>query len=748
MNRRFVSVVSGCLLGAALVSADDFCYPSMHPPGGQDPQSVPMFIVLGWDDNAYSGEDEAIYFSGGDWQNGGVEYKTSQYPQGLPSAKVKAKGGTTPIVGETGYGVKWVNYLNTKFNIKSSFYFTAGQGESKDGYNGLKFEHPDGQSGQVPVVWGREQGIINNSMKALKAAGHELGNHTLDHMEINVTSNKGLPEKYMKFGSENYFGTTGDHKGWMEKAGTKMSQMAWDSVLARAEKSLKLIDCNENIGFRAPRLEINSNGLNALKERGYLYDCSYEEGSQPNFTAARSLWPYTSCNGSPSNAFSGDWGKPGTNYPKGLWLMNTPHLEIPTTIIDGVITNWKSTKMGKDDPSYVESIKNDRKVIAYDFNTLVMMGMTKEHFVEMLKFNFDQRYNSNRAPLLLGLHCDYFSPMYDEETLLSDPLYDDVLKFNNHQDRKDAMEEFLEYVTKKQNVKVVTMQELVQWMQENSNETIPSEKDDKALGIGSWDTTYVKNATVDFNASADALEIEWKLGQCTNHTTWEDWPEANVGAYNFKAMEGVTHFEIEYASEKPFYFSIETGEGDDSRSFKTLIGHADYSKARLSGPIPVRDFEPDFYDETAWVDDWNKDFQGLELDAKKITGFAFGHGAKGCENKAITYKTKITKLIAYGAEFKTDTDAVLWGNSSAVSAIKVNSLTSQAVKLNVPSKGRYRVDVYGLNGKQVSQSYVNSQSAGQLHVPLQNKGLVQNLYVVKVVNMKTGKFIASEMRLK
>ena len=87
-------------------------------------------------------------------------------------------------------------------------------------------------------------------------------------------------------------------------------------------------------GFRAPRLEVNDNGLNALKAIGYQYDENLEEILPDGFTDAAIAvdtpgkkgfnwipWPYTLDNGSPgiwNQQVTGD-KKWVTNYPTGIW---------------------------------------------------------------------------------------------------------------------------------------------------------------------------------------------------------------------------------------------------------------------------------------------------------------------------------------------------------------------------------------------------------------------------------------------
>ena len=61
------------------------------------------------------------------------------------------------------------------------------------------------------------------------------------------------------------------------------------------------VDRGRLAGFRTPFLEYNDDTLKAVRQLGFLYDCSLEEGTQPDQDGGNFLWPYRLDHGSPGN---------------------------------------------------------------------------------------------------------------------------------------------------------------------------------------------------------------------------------------------------------------------------------------------------------------------------------------------------------------------------------------------------------------------------------------------------------------
>ena len=59
---------------------------------------------------------------------------------------------------------------------------------------------------------------------------------------------------------------------------------------------------DEITGFRSPFGQYNAALFPVLKELGFWYDCSIDEGHQPDQDGTNYFWPYTLDNGSPGHA--------------------------------------------------------------------------------------------------------------------------------------------------------------------------------------------------------------------------------------------------------------------------------------------------------------------------------------------------------------------------------------------------------------------------------------------------------------
>lgn len=158
-------------------------------------------------------------------------------------------------------------------------------------------------------------------------------------------------------------------------------------------------------GFRAPYLRHNAAMFEALNELGFDYDCTIPEGPGLNSPdGANYIWPYTLHDGVQQLMWSGDG--PSTSMPNLF--------EVPMwNLLDGTLRHNM-------DP-----------------------GGSGEYLLQLFKDNFTQRYEGNRAPWGLWLHATNW---------LSD------------QERIDALNAFLEWALEHDDVWVVGVGTLVDWM--------------------------------------------------------------------------------------------------------------------------------------------------------------------------------------------------------------------------------------------------------------------------------------------
>lgn len=270
--------------------------------------------------------------------------------------------------------------------------------------------------------------------KKLYEDGHEYGNHTYNH----------------------YHGK-GKEKSW------------WDQEIISSNEKIKDqlgVPEDEILGFRTPFLEYSTGTFQSLKENGVIYDCSIEFGYdwvsiKPGYTDPEKgwvpavayspgkagsgfnhYWPYTLDNSfaKGSTPFGGATVEP---IP-GFW-------EIPVIAYQRVPSEWDENNPEVIDPEWGTS----GVVTGFDFN--MWKVYSKDEFLRALKFGFHQRLKGNRSPFNLNLHTDNYSEFNREAEDV------EFLK-SNWEERRLAIEEFLDYVIQYEDVRVVPYNAVLDFM--------------------------------------------------------------------------------------------------------------------------------------------------------------------------------------------------------------------------------------------------------------------------------------------
>lgn len=216
----------------------------------------------------------------------------------------------------------------------------------------------------------------------------------------------------------------------------------WDTSL----KSGPGLPREQLVGWRTPLLATNDLLMPVLKAHGVWYDSSLEEGFQDGQDGTDFLWPYTLDSGSPGDAFLAARGSQDTKAPitrhAGLWELPVYTVITPPEIRAALKyrVNWFDDTSGK--------------ITGDDFNLLTysLFQMNKAEFLATLKYTLDQRLRGNRAPLLITLHSDYYSPEFTYAPNLTSA------------ERREAIEEFLDYALSKPEVRVRSYKEIFDWM--------------------------------------------------------------------------------------------------------------------------------------------------------------------------------------------------------------------------------------------------------------------------------------------
>lgn len=274
---------------------------------------------------------------------------------------------------------------------------------------------------------GKYASNAGSEWKKLYDDGHEIGNHSTNHRHGATIDWSTSPAKYEVVMSR---------EEWREEIVTT------DEILV--EEGIEYLDI---LGFRNPFLEYTNESISQVHELGFLYDCSIEEGYQQGMGPKNMFWPYTLDNGSPGNVTAAAWKDgqdPIASYP-GLWELPAYILVIPP---DELSEKYEFEPGLRDKINeYKPYIKgSDWKVTGFDYNIWYTDSgedmLNGAEFLAILKYNFDQRLEGNRAPFMFGAHTDYYTT--DE--------------------KREAIEKFLEYVLTKEEVRVVSFKKILDWI--------------------------------------------------------------------------------------------------------------------------------------------------------------------------------------------------------------------------------------------------------------------------------------------
>jgi peptidoglycan/xylan/chitin deacetylase (PgdA/CDA1 family) len=287
-------------------------------------------------------------------------------------------------------------------------------------------------------TWGSESPtFVKRSWQAALAQGHEIGNHTRSHATNRSVSESGWRTELQAcldlltrpFDPNEVNHTPDDSKGIGAARG-------------------------DIVGFRTPFLEYNDSTLKVVKDLGFRYDCSIEEGYQYDQDGTNYFWPYTLDNGSPGHDLQRTW--PGSTLPPltshpGLWELPVHPVIVPPDerAAEYGIPPGLRQKLHQLH-SWFDPVSG--KITGFDYNLWVSFRMTKAEFVATLKHTLDLRLEGNRAPFMFGTHTDYYSSKYT------------AVPNATLQERQEAIEEFLDYALAKPMVRVLPNAEILEWV--------------------------------------------------------------------------------------------------------------------------------------------------------------------------------------------------------------------------------------------------------------------------------------------
>lgn len=390
-----------------------FCrLPSAFPPAGLKTSEVPQLMSFAFDDNAYSGYKESGAL-------GGMKFIIDTFES---FKNPEGKGNKQIFDGET---------------YKVTLYFK--------GNNAIKNPRED-------------DALVKKIVHEAYERGHEIGCHTFTHPEGVKFNYDTEPEQRI----DNLF-----YDDWMKELTDCIDLLTkpFNPDIKSGDTKFGMgIKREDIVGFRTPFLDYNEHVYKALETLGFKYDATIEEGWQDNMDGSDFLWPYTLDEGSPGDAFVAkdmyERDEPFVKKHPGLWLLPEYVLIIPPDELCEKYGTKKGARKRAEEASG-EDLESG-KITGMDWNIWFQYFMDKADALATMKYSFDLRYDGNRCPFTFGMHTDIYSDKYDIYDLEGDEK--DHIKAIAAQ-RREAVVEFLEYISKKPDCRVTTADNIRKYLE-------------------------------------------------------------------------------------------------------------------------------------------------------------------------------------------------------------------------------------------------------------------------------------------
>jgi hypothetical protein len=253
--------------------------------------------------------------------------------------------------------------------------------------------------------------FIGNTMTASAVQdaldrGHEVGNHTLSHPEMNTLPSTSIVRE-------------------IEEADTQLRFQVPGAV----PDSLR-------VGFRFPFLSIADTAFFTLENLGYRYDCSVEFGWDARFNGTNFPWPFRLASAYAETPYL-------TPHPD-FWEIPAYPLVLPSTTEAAALgyagqdvrTQAQSRGYGAD--------STGNKITGLDYNLIYQALFNPTQVNLVLKHNLNLRRSGNRAPLAYGMHSNYYTTGGAQ---------------------LDSLVAFLNWALQYPEVRIVSGKQLIDWME-------------------------------------------------------------------------------------------------------------------------------------------------------------------------------------------------------------------------------------------------------------------------------------------
>jgi len=361
------------------------------PPAGLSPSQVPQFVVLGSDDNGLSGLP-------GSGAAGGMTFLTE-----LVAGRRNPAGAGNAATFD-GAPARYSFYVNT-------YYLEPRAGATA-------YE----SAGRDDPYW------VRRAWREAIAAGHEIGVHTHSHphgRELSVSQWESEMRRCIEI------------LGRPAALGETAAAPAPDAGLGVERAALQ--------GFRTPYLEYADATMAAVRAQGFRYDCSLEEGTQPDQNGTDFVWPYPLDAGSPGN--------PEIGRHPGVW-------EIPVYVF--IVPPDEACERHGVPPGLRAALKQRRdyfdadagKISGMDWNLWCEFAMSPAEFLATIRYTLELRRAGNRCPLTVGLHSELYSDRQGVGECPTPPA-----------ERRAAVAALVDTLLAVDDVRIVTARDLVDWLE-------------------------------------------------------------------------------------------------------------------------------------------------------------------------------------------------------------------------------------------------------------------------------------------